>query len=343
MNQPSNIALHLQPQPQPQPQHAHRLSLERIEQSGRTIPKEFRDTPQYDCEPLSEALGCALTLKIETANPIRSFKGRGASFLSSELQRRGDTRKLVCATAGNWGQAMAYACRARGLPLTVYAALDANPLKLARMRALGAEVRKEGRDFDAAKSAALAFAQATGGWLVEDGLEPEISEGHGSIAIELLANGRGYDAVVVPLGNGALLNGMARWIKAKAPATQVIGVCARGAPAMHDSWRAGRVIETAEAATLADGIAVRVPIPQAVQDMRGIVDDVLLIDDADIVSAMRLACMHAGQLLEPAGAVGLAALHAHPALFAGRRVATVLCGGNLTEQQMKSYLRFDEV
>jgi peptide deformylase len=317
----------------------HRLSLAQIAHSATVIPSEFLDSPQYNCEPLSQALGCQLTLKLDFTNPIRSFKGRGASFFVNEMQRRGDTRAVVCASAGNWGQAMAYACRSFGLPIVIYAAVNANPLKVARMKALGAEVRQEGHDFDAAKDAAKAYAARINGWMVEDGFDPEISEGHGTLAIELLSRGDAFDAVAIPLGNGAMLNGMARWIKAASPATQVLGVCAAGADAMEKSWRNQTIITPDTAHTIADGIAVRVPIPEAVTDMQGIVDDVLLITDAHIIAAMRLVYQHAGLLLEPAGAVGVAAIVAHRELFAGKNVATVLCGSNITEPQIKEYLK----
>jgi threonine dehydratase/peptide deformylase len=315
----------------------HRLSLAQIQRSSDVIAPEFLHSPQYHCEPLSDALGCRLMLKPETANPIRSFKGRGASFLLHELQRKQDHRALVCASAGNWGQAMAYACRDQGRPLVIYAAVNANPLKVQRMKALGAKVIQQGHDFDAAKAAAKAHAARVGGWMVEDGLEAEVSEGHGSMAIELLSRGDAYDALVLPLGNGALLNGVGHWIKAASPATRVIGVCAQGAPSMAQSWHESRVVETDRADTLADGIAVRVPIAEAVQDMHGIVDDVLLIDDEHLREAMRLAYQHAGLLLEPAGAAGLAALVADRAQFAGQHVAATLCGSNLTPSQAQEY------
>lgn len=318
---------------------SHRLSLAQIARSAELIAPEFLHSAQYNCEPLSEALGCQLTLKLDITNPIRSFKGRGASFLVREMLRRGDPRTLVCASAGNWGQAMAYACRAAGVPLVIYASVNANPLKVARMNALGAEVRQEGDDFDAAKDAAKAYALRVGGWMVEDGLEPEISEGHGTLAMELLARGDAFDAVAIPLGNGALLNGMARWIKAASPATRVLGVSAVGADAMEKSWRGKTIVTTESANTIADGIAVRVPIPEAVSDMQGLVDDVLLVTDAHIIQAIRLVYQHAGLLLEPAGAVGVAAIVAHPALFANRNVATVLCGSNITQSQIKEYLQ----
>lgn len=316
----------------------HRLSLDNIKRSESAIPPEFLNSPQYNCEPLSAALGCQLTIKLDFTNPLRSFKGRGASFLLSEKKRRGDNRSLVCASAGNWGQAMAYACRAQGLSIVIYASVNASPLKIERMKALGAEVRLVGDDFDAAKDAAKTHALLTGCWMVEDGLEAEVSEGHGTLAIELLARGDLFDAVTVPLGNGAMLNGMARWLKAAAPAIRVLGVCASGADAMEKSWRGKTIVNRDTADTLADGIAVRVPVPEAVSDMQGIVDDVLLVSDSHIIEAMRLAFQHAGLVLEPAGAVGLAAIVAHRSQFAGLRVATVLCGSNITEPQIRRYL-----
>ncbi len=316
----------------------HRLSLDQIRKSAAVVPPEFLNSPQYNCEPLSEVLGCQLTLKLDFTNPIRSFKGRGASFFVSEMLQRDDKRPLVCASAGNWGQAMAYACRSFSLPLVIYAAVNANPLKIQRMKALGADVRLEGEDFDAAKEAAKAHAQRIGGWMVEDGHEPEISEGHGTLAMELLSRGDVFDDIVIPLGNGAMLTGMARWIKAASPATRVIGVCASGADSMEKSWRSNTIITPERANTIADGIAVRVPIPEAVSDMQGIVDDVLLIDDAHIVRAMQLAHQLAGLQLEPAGAVGVAALIAHPERFKNQRVATVLCGSNITKAQIEQYL-----
>jgi threonine dehydratase len=318
----------------------HRLSLTNIARSARVIEPVFLNSPQYNCEPLSDALGCTLMIKLDFANPIRSFKGRGASFLVHEMLARNDTRQIVCASAGNWGQAMAYACRAAGRSIVVFASKHANALKVDRMRALGADVRIAGDDFDAAKDAAKAHATEIGGVMIEDGLATEVSEGHGTIAIELLLYGDAYDAVVIALGNGAMLTGIARWIKAASPTTRVYGVCARGADSMEKSWRTQKILETKTADTIADGIAVRVPIPEAVSDMQGIVDDALLINDAHIVEAMRLCFSHAGLLVEPAGAAGLAGIVAYREMFAGQRVATVLCGSNLTPAQIREYFNY---
>ena len=144
--------------------------------------------------------------------------------------------------------------------------------------------------------------------------------------------------MLLPLGNGALLTGVGRWIKAHAPAVQVIGVAAAGADAMAASWQAGRVVDRDAVHTIADGIAVRRPVPEAVADMAGTVDDVLLVDEPAIERAMRLIYTCAGLVVEPAGVVGIAALLAHASALRGRRLATVLCGSNLTDAQMARWL-----
>lgn len=313
----------------------HRVSLAAIRRATEQIDPVFLRSPQFVCEPLSDALGCRLVVKVETLNPIRSFKGRGASCFVAGLPAG---QPLVCASAGNFGQGLAYACRARGLPLTVFASQHANPLKVARMAALGATVVAAGQDFDAAKQAARRHAADSGARMVEDGLEPAISAGAGTIGLELLQAAEPPDALLLPLGNGALLVGVARWVKAHAPRTQVVAVSAAGASAMVESWRAGQVISHQRVDTIADGIGVRVPIPQALADMRGLVDDALLVADDSLIAAMRLAHTHLGLVVEPSGAAGLAALLEQPGRFAGARVATVICGGNLTPEQIRRWL-----
>ena len=315
---------------------APRITSARIEEAARAIDPVFLRSPQYRAEALDEALGCRLVVKVETANPIRSFKGRGADWLVRSSV--GPEERLVCASAGNFGQAMAYACRARGIALTVFASVHASPLKVARMRALGADVRQEGDDFDAAKAVAGAHAAASGARMVVDSLDVATAEGAGTIGLELLAWPEPLDAIVVPLGNGAMLAGIARYVKDHAPTTRIVAVCAERAPAMARSFDEGRIVETATADTIADGIAVRVPVPEAVADMAGVVDEVLLVSEDALVEAMRLAHRGLGLVLEPAGATGLAAIQAAPGRFAGQLVATVLCGSNLTDEQLGAWL-----
>jgi threonine dehydratase len=317
------------------PRLHHRLSLERIAEAAKVIDPVFLGSPQYRAEPLESHLGCRLVVKVETINPIRSFKGRGTGFLVSTLEER---PHLVCATAGNFGQGMAYAARTRDLPITIFTSSDASALKIARMRALGADVRPVGADYDDAHGAAAAFAHEVGGRLVEDGRDHAIAEGAGTIAVELLEWPEPFDDIVVPVGDGALLGGVARWVKAHHPSTRVVGVAAAGAPAMERSWRAGRAQTLERADTIADGISVRAPFAEAVADIVGLVDDMLLVEDDQMLKAMRLVLNELGIVLEPSGAAGLAALLTNPSAFSGRLTATILTGGNLTAGQMKEWL-----
>jgi len=300
------------------------------------IDPVFLETPQFVCEPLSDRLGMTTVLKVECVNPIRSFKGRGTDYL---LHRLGpQPAGLVCASAGNFGQGMAYAARKRGVAMTVFAAVTANPLKVERMRALGANVILDGRDFDEAKDAAVRHAAQTGAFYVEDGLLGPIAEGAGTIAIELGRMDEPLDACIVPLGNGSLINGMGTWIKRYSPLTRVVAVCPAGAPAMELSWRAGKPVSTSDMDTIADGIAVRVPVPAALDIMRTAVDEVMLVTDEEIVEAMRWLHRDAGIVVEPAGAAGVAAIALRRDKLAGKRVAVPLTGGNVTEEQIQTWL-----
>ena len=306
----------------------------RISLASMEIDPVFLHTPHVISQPLSEELGMTVVCKVETITPIRSFKGRGADWFFQTIE---DPSPVVCASAGNFGQGVAYAARSRGIPCTVFAAEQANPLKVDRMRSFGADVRLGGKDFDSAKDAARRHAEKIGGRFVEDGAEPAIAEGAGTIAAELGGFGGLLGAVLVPVGNGALVTGMGAWLKAYAPHTRVVGVCASGAPSMAESWRAGEIRRTPDVNTIADGIAVREPVPQAVQDMRRLVDDVVLVDDTDIIQAMRLVHRHLGLVVEPAGVAGLAAAARHRHDFSGQTVGIPLCGGNVTPDQMQEW------
>jgi threonine dehydratase len=297
----------------------------------------FRDSPQFECAAVSRACGASVVLKVETANPIRSFKGRGTSWLCRQLTLPAGA-ELVCASAGNFGQGLAWAGVRRGYRVTVFAAQGASPLKVQRMREFGADVQLGGEDFGAAKAAARAHAARAGGRFIEDGREPETAEGAGAIALELGRWPEPFDVLLVPIGDGAMIAGVGTWAKARMPGTRVIGVCAAGAPALALSWRAGRPVSTPSVDTIADGIAVRDPVPEALENLRPVVDDIVLVADEAMIAAMRLLLAEAGLVAEPAGAAGLAALLEHGGRWKGTRVATPVCGGNLTSEQVRHWL-----
>lgn len=295
------------------------LSLERIAGAVDEIDPAFLGSPQYVDEGLSLALGREVVVKVETLNPIGSFKGRGTWLLARGLD---PALTWVCATAGNFGQGIAYAARAHGAPAMVFVGPDVPAYKVQRLRALGADVRVT----EGAEEAAHAFAGDAGDRiLVKDGKDPAIAEGAGTIAVELERAGP-FDAVVVQVGDGALITGVARWLKDRSPRTRVIGVCAEGAPAMAESFAAGRPVSTPGTNTIATALAITDPVPESLERLRALVDEIVLVDDDDLRAAMDLVARTVGILVEPAGAAGVAALARHANWVPGDRVAVLLTG-----------------
>ena len=303
------------------------LDLSRMLVARDLIDPAFLDTPVLTDGGLNAALGCSVFVKDETRNPIGSFKGRGAEFFAATVLRPRDV--AVAASAGNFGQGLTWAAGRRGYACVVFAATTANPVKVKAMRRLGAELHLVGRDLDEAKLAARAFAAAHGHRFVEDGAEPAIAEGAGTIGLELASSVPALDLVTVPLGNGALLAGVGAAMRHRAPRAKVIGVVAETAPAMRDSLAAGLAIATYAADTIADGLAVRLPVPQALDMLKDRYDDVVGVSEDQLREAIRLVERHLGVVAEPAGIAGIAAILAAPARYKGRRVGTMLCGANI--------------
>jgi threonine dehydratase len=175
--------------------------------------------------------------------------------------------------------------------------------------------------------------------LVEDGRDPAIGEGAGTIGIELLRWPELFDSILVPVGDGSLIAGISRWVKAHRQTIQMIGICAKGSPAMVRSWRTGKVHEEKSTQTIADGLDVPNPYPEAVADITGLVDDFLLVEDHMMVDAMRIAHQELGIVLEPSGAAGLAALLVHREKFKHQLVCVILTGSNITAEQMGRWLK----
>ncbi|MEQ0559892.1 pyridoxal-phosphate dependent enzyme [Amycolatopsis sp. NEAU-NG30] len=311
-----------------------RLDLARIRAARRVIDPVFLDTPLYRCEALEPVLGCAVSIKLETANPIRSFKGRGTELVASGLAGRGE-RAAVCASAGNLGQALAWSARRRGLDVTVVASRFAPAAKLERIRALGARLELVDGDFDDARERAVAIARRDGIRLVEDSLDLETCEGAATIGLEL-ADAGPFDAVLVALGGGALATGVGRVVREHG--TEVICVQPLGAPAMTRSWHARRVITTESTDTIADGVAGRCPIPEVLADLLVTADDAVLVREPSIVAGMRLLFEHAGLVVEPSAALGIAAILEDPDRFAGRHVVTIVCGSNVDADAYRGWI-----
>ena len=256
------------------------LTAQAIRDAAATIDPVFTGSPQFVHDGLSERLGVPVVVKVETVNPIRSFKGRGTWLAVQGLAgegRIGPDRPIVVASAGNFGQGVAYAARALGVSAVVFTSRHANRGKVARMRALGATVIAEGEDFDDARGASERYAAERGAELLVDGDDPRIATGAASLALEVTD---AVDAGVlprlavasVPVGNGALIDGVGSWLRHASAGTRVVGVQAEGADAMTRSFAAGRPIDGDHVDTYADGIASRIAIPRAVELMFGRVD-----------------------------------------------------------------------
>ncbi|AXE87351.1 pyridoxal-phosphate dependent enzyme [Streptomyces sp. Go-475] len=305
-----------------------RLDTARIRAARRVINPVFLDTPLYRCEALEPGLGCAVSIKLETANPVRSFKARGTELVASLLADE-DSRAVVCASAGNLGQALAWSGRGRGLDVTVVASRFATAAKLDRIRALGAGLELVDGDHEMARERAAAIARRDGIRLVEDSLDIETCEGAATIGLELVDATTSFDAVLIALGGGALATGVGHVVKAMAPETEVICVQPLGAPALTHSWHRRRVVTTDSTDTIADGVAGRYPIPAVLDDLLLVADDAVLVQEASIIAGMRMLLDHAGLIVEPSAALGIAAILEDPDRFAGRHVVTILCGSNV--------------
>ncbi|MFD8717691.1 threonine/serine dehydratase [Streptomyces sp. NPDC059629] len=313
-----------------------RLDIARIRAARRLIDPIFLDTPLYRCEALEPDLGCTLSIKLETANPVRCFKARGTEVVTSLLAGDGP-RSVVCASAGNLGQALAWSGRRRGLDVTVVASRFATAAKLDRIRALDARLELVDGDHEMARERAADIALRDGIRLVEDSLDIETCEGAATIGLELVAATPSFDAVLIALGGGALATGVGHVVKAMAPEAEVICVQPLGAPAMTRSWHRRRVVTTDSTDTIADGVAGRRPIPAVLDDLLLVADDAVLVQDTSIIAGMRMLLDHAGLVVEPSAALGVAAVLEDRDRFAGRHVVTIVCGSNV---DMDAYHRW---
>jgi len=263
-------------------------------------------TPLEPAAP-SLAQGRTLLLKREDVHELGAFKWRGALPVLESFRESG-AEAVVTASTGNHGAATAWAARQLGLRAVVYAPQGAAQAKLALIERLGAATRLVGNDLDEAKEEARREAGREGLPFFEDGAEPAQYEGYGGMADEILEQApEPPAAVVVPVGNGALLGGIGLRIAQRSPATLRIGVAAKEAPVMARSWEAGHVVDDARCATFADGLAVRVAIPLAVDVLGEVASRMLLVSERAIARALG-EYAHAGIRVEGAAAAGLAAL-----------------------------------
>lgn len=301
--------------------------------AAKTLAPYLPPTPLIHYPLLDDLLGAEVWLKLENVQPIGAFKARsGVNFmarLSPEQRRRG----VVTASTGNHGQAMAYGAKLFGARAVIVVPRNANPIKVEAIRSYGAEVVHYGDDFEACKRRCAEMEQEEGLRFVSSGDEPSLIAGAGTHTLEIMQAQPEIEAVVVPIGGGSGASGACLVAKTLNPAVQVFGVQAASAPAAYLTWRE-RTPQTAPIATFAGGLATGAPFALPQRILQQHLDDFVLVEDEEMMAAVRLLLEKAKVLAEPAGAASLAAALRLRERLAGKKVALIVSGGNITPDEI---------
>jgi threonine dehydratase len=312
-------------------------TLADVRDARTRIAPYLQPTPLYRYAPLSELVGADVVVKHENHQPIGAFKVRGGVNLVSQLDDGERERGVVTASTGNHGQSIAYAARLFGVPARICVPEGANPVKVASIRGLGAEVIEHGRDFDEAREHCEQVAEEEGYRYVHSGNEPLLIAGVGTETLEIVEQEPGVEVIVVPIGGGSGAAGACIVATELNPAIRVIGVQSEAAPAAYRSWKEGRLVEDVMR-TSAEGLATRTAFELPQQILREHLDDFVLVSEDEIQAAQLITIEATRNLIEAAGAAPPAALRLRDQL-AGKRVALVASGGNVSPQQLLSVLR----
>ncbi len=292
-------------------------------------------TPLRNYPELDALAGCTLWLKHENHQPTNSFKVRNGCSVVTALPQAERRRGLVAASRGNHGLGLAYAGARLGAPVTICVPVGNNPEKNAGMRSLGARLVEEGRDYDEAVGVADRLVAQEGLRLVHSTNDPLVLAGAATVALEMLEERPGLEALVFAVGGGSQAVGGITVARGLGRKVEVFGVQATGASAGHDSWHRKTPVETASATTIADGIATRKSYELTFPVLRDGLAGFVTVDDAAIADAVRTLLRVTHNLAEPAGAVGLAGVLALRDRLAGRRVGIVLSGGNIDQETLR--------
>ena len=280
----------------------------------------------------AEKLGTNVYLKLESDLPTGSFKPRGALYaLMKNLEQR-PIKGVVAASTGNHGAAVAYAARLAKLPATIFLPQSPNPIKRARIVELGATVREVEWKDESLGNAAAAFAEENDYYFLNDGSDELVPVATATIAAEILDELSTPDVIIVPMGDTALVRGVAAEAKRRHPAVKIVGVQAAQAPSYVRSWREDRVVTTETCNTIADGLATCVPLESNVRAIRELVDDVSLVSEEEMLQAIRTLLFDEHLVAEAAGAAGVAAYLQNPTSYAGRTVVLLITGSNIPNE-----------
>jgi len=300
-----------------------------IREAAGRLEQKIRRTELIFSHHFSERIGLPIYFKCENLQRTGSFKIRGAlNFLLSQ-PREALARGVITASAGNHGQGVAFAARLLGIPATVFMPENTPLQKVHAVRDYGAKIVLVGRNFDEACARAQTCRKETGSLFVHPFEDPLVMAGQGTAGLEILAELPDLSTIIVPIGGGGLISGIATAIRETRPKVRIIGVETAAAPTVHYSLKKGRLIEAPVATTLAEGIAIKRPGETTFGIIRELVDEVVLVEEEDIAQAIVLLLEQSKLLVEGAGAVSLAALlHGRIAKPEGKTVC-LLSGGNI--------------
>jgi threonine dehydratase len=305
-------------------------SARQVEEARELLSKYLRPTRLVRAESLERRADGQVYLKIESDLPTGSFKPRGAlnALLTNAGQRT--LAGVVAASTGNHGAAVAYAARIANLAATIFLPENPNPVKRARILGLGAKVVERGAaDQLAAIEAAAAFSREQGHYFLDDSSDVLVPAGAATIASEVLDELPRPDVIFVPIGDTALIRGVAAEAKRRHPTVRIMGVQAEQAPAYARSWEQGRVIVTETCDTIADGLATRHPLEANVHAIRQLVDEVRLVSERELLDAIRLLLLDEHVVAEASGAAATAAFLKDASAYAGQNVVLLMTGANV--------------
>ncbi len=308
-----------------------------IEAASRRLAGQVLDTPCLESRTLSQIVGAQVFLKFENLQFTASFKERGAlNKLASLVESGAPMKGVIAASAGNHAQGVAHHAQRLGLRAVIVMPLTTPTVKVERTRGFGAEVVLYGETFDQARDRALQIAAAQDLSFIHPFDDPLVIAGQGTIGIEMLRAQPDLDTLVVAVGGGGLISGIATAVRALKPGVEIIGVQTSRFPAMFNAIKGTAYPQGA--GTIAEGIAVGEPGKLTQEIIRALVDDLVLVEEGDIEQAIVMLLEIEKTLVEGAGAAGLAALLKYPQRFAGRKVGLVLGGGNIDPMLLAAIL-----
>lgn len=311
------------------------MEFSEVEQARRFLRGHLTPTRLVEAAGLSRETGARVFLKLESENPTGSFKVRGALAALDRQAKQGPLTGVVTSSTGNHGAAVAYAAKQVKIPATVFLPELPNPVKRALIASLGADVVEAGRDYDAAREHAAEFARQRGWYFMEDGRDPTLTSGPASIACEILEERPETDVVYVQVGDTTLIRGVAFAANHLKPSVRIVGVAAERAPAYYRSWQQGRALSTETCDTIADGLAVRTASEENVAELRRLADEMVLVSEEQMLSAIWRLLVKEHVVAEPAGAASAAALLKSGRGHEGKTVVLLVTGANITPEVLR--------